>query len=89
MNNSQRNRLSQCLSELSGQLYLDHPHLLGALTTTVEDCGCRLGPVDLGTDDSSSRVVSVFGLRTIHARIAIEWVTTDCGNLEANFTLFS
>ncbi len=74
-------RLRQELGKLTGQLYRDHFHLLTTLSMAVDDCGYRLGPVDLGTDTIGCRVVEVFGLATI----VIEWSTTEHGNLEAIF----
>lgn len=80
-------QLAQKLDRLSYQLYRDHFHLLNSLIGVVDDCGCRLGTVDLGTEDSGSRVVSVFGLDMPHS-LVIGWTTTEYGNLEANFRLF-
>ncbi|MEE9548689.1 MAG: hypothetical protein V3V68_04975 [Nitrosomonadaceae bacterium] len=81
--------LQQRLAELSGYLYRDRFHLLNTLTMAADDCGYRLGTVDMGTEDSGRRRVNVYGWPMIPAdtTIMIEWTTTEYGNLEANFIL--
>ncbi len=80
-------RLRYKLFGLSGCLYRDRFHLLNTLTMAVDDCGLRLGTVDMGTEDSGNRVVSVFRLGTVYSAIVMEWTTTEYGNLEADFIL--
>ena len=80
-------KLTRRLSELSTWLYSDLFHLIKTLTMAVEDCGLRLGTVGMGTKDSDRRVVSVFGLSSPSRYILIGWTTTECGNIEASFSI--
>ena len=79
-----RAKLARRLNEMSGHLYRDRFHLINTLTMAVDDCGLRLGTVDMGTEDSDRRVVGVCGSSGPIGHIIITWTTTDHGNLEAN-----
>ncbi|KKL88577.1 hypothetical protein LCGC14_1923310 [marine sediment metagenome] len=80
-------QLKYKLFELSHHLYPDHFILINKLTAAVDLLGLRLGTVDLGTEDVGRRVVSVYGLSDHPRYVAVVWITTECGNLEANFEL--
>ncbi len=82
-----RSKLSRLLAELSDFLYQDRSHLVNTLSMAVDDCGCRLGAVDLGTKDFGNRVVGVFGSPTVFG-VMVVWKMTEHGNLEADFQLF-
>ncbi|KKM73742.1 hypothetical protein LCGC14_1407390 [marine sediment metagenome] len=79
-------RLVTKLDGLGGQLYRSRFHLINSLTTAVDDCDCRLGTVDMGTEDSGRRIVDVFGLDDLR-HVSVTWTTTEFGNTEATFSL--